>query len=378
MPDATKHFAGRKSAVTEAQRRNARGEAASVTKRPTRAAGKDARRAATKQESPSPQRTLGPTLTSAAKGEDQNGSQRALGGRKQRTSRTDSRSSQVQISSRDRVVFAESGITKGEVADYYAAVADWILPDLADRPLSLLRCPDGAAGACFFQKHHADSLGEHVQAIALKQKSGTEDYLYVRDAAGLLELVQMNALEFHPWGAHVDKPEQPDTLVFDLDPGPGVTWKQVVAGARDVRARLQEAGLDSFVRLSGGKGVHVVVPIKRGPSWDAVKDFTGAFAEAMAAHRPLHYVATMSKAKRDGRIFIDWLRNGRGATSVCGWSLRARPGAPVAMPLRWEELGRVGRPDAFDLRKALKRAKTLKGDPWDGYAKTKQALPKLR
>ena len=284
----------------------------------------------------------------------------------------------IEISSRDRVVFAGAGITKGEVADYYQAVAEWILPGLADRPLSLLRCPSGAGGECFFQKHHAESLGGHVQAISLKQKSGTEDYLYLRDVAGLLELVQMNALEFHPWGSRVDKPERPDTMVFDLDPGPGVDWKQVIAGARDVRARLQDAGLDSFVRLSGGKGVHVVVPLRRGPSWDTVKDFTGAFAEAMAAHKPLAYVATMSKAKRDGRIFIDWLRNGRGATSVCSWSLRARDGAPVAMPIRWEELGRISGPAAFDLRKALKRAKTLKQDPWQGYAGTKQSLPKLR
>lgn len=284
----------------------------------------------------------------------------------------------VDISSRDRIVFPGAGITKGEVADYYAAVADRILPGLAERPLSLLRCPGGIAAQCFFQKHHADALGAHVRAIELAQKSGREAYLYIRDAEGLLELVQMNVLEFHPWGARVDKPERPDTLVFDLDPGPGMAWKQVVAGARDVRARLQDAGLDSFVRLSGGKGVHVVVPIRRGPSWDDAKDFASAFAEAMAAHKPLAYVATMSKAKREGRIFIDWLRNGRGATSVCSWSLRARDGAPVAMPIGWDELGRVGKPNAFDLRKALQRAKRLKRDPWQGYAELKQSLPKLR
>ncbi len=288
------------------------------------------------------------------------------------------KSAQVQISSRDRVVFADAGITKGEVADYYAAIAGRILPDLANRPLSLLRCPDGAGGQCFFQKHHADALGPHVHAITLKEKQGKGDYLYIRDAAGLLELVQMNVLEFHPWGAHVDKPEKPDTMVFDLDPGPGIGWKQVVAAAREVRARLQDAGLESFVRLSGGKGVHVVVPIRRGPSWDHVKDFTGAFAEAMAAHRPQHYVATMSKAQRRDRIFVDWLRNGRGATSVTSWSLRARKGAPVAMPIRWEELGRVKGPAAFDLRKALRRATTLKQDPWEEYASTRQSLPKLR
>lgn len=287
------------------------------------------------------------------------------------------RSAQVQVSSRDRVVYPQAGITKGDVADYYAAIADRILPGLANRPLSLLRCPGGTGGECFFQKHHAGALGEHVRAIALAQKSGSEDYLYVSDATGLLELVQMNTIEFHPWGSRVDKPERPDTLVFDLDPGPGLAWAQVVAGARAVRARLRDVGLESFVRLSGGKGVHVVVPIRRGPSWDQARDFTSAFAEAMAAHQPLDYVATMSKARREGRIFIDWLRNGRGATSVCSWSLRAREGAPVAMPIRWEELGRVGGSAAFDLKRALKRATTLRQDPWQGYASLKQVLPKF-
>lgn len=291
--------------------------------------------------------------------------------------RTQAGSSDIEISSRDRVVFKDAGITKGDVADYYAAVADWILPGIVDRPLSLLRCPGGIAAQCFFQKHHAESLGAHVRSIELTESSGRDEYLYIRDAAGLLELVQMNVLEFHPWGARVDKPEKPDTLVFDLDPGPGVAWKQVVAGARDVRARLQEAGLESFVRLTGGKGLHVVVPIRRGPGWDDARDFAAAFAEAMAAHKPLAYVATMSKAKRQGRIFIDWLRNGRGATSVCSWSLRARAGAPVAVPLRWDELGRIQAPAAFDLAQALKRIRSLKKDPWEGYAQLNQRLPRL-
>lgn len=312
-----------------------------------------------------------------AKGAGKNAAKRTVKGATKRTGRA-AKPAQVQISSRDRVVFPDVGITKGEVADYYAAIAGRMLVDLANRPLSLVRCPDGAEGQCFFQKHHAGTLGPHVHAIALKEKQGKDDYLYIKDAAGLLELVQMNVLEFHPWGAHVDRPEQPDIMVFDLDPGPGIGWKQVVVAAREVRARLQDAGLESFLRLSGGKGLHVVVPIRRGPSWDQVKDFTGAFAEAMAAHKPLHYVSTMSKAQRRERIFIDWLRNGRGATSVTNWSLRARKGAPVAIPLRWEELGRIKGPAAFDLRTALRRASRLKQDPWEGYARTKQSLPKLR
>ena len=284
------------------------------------------------------------------------------------------RTAGIAISSRDREVFPGTGITKGEVADYYAAIANWILPWVANRPLSLVRCPQGASGQCFFQKHHAGTLGEHVRALPIRDKSGSEDYLAIDDAAGLLELVQMNVLEFHPWGARADAPEKPDLLVFDLDPDEGVGWKEVVAAAREVRDRLADAGLDSRVRLSGGKGLHVVVPIERGPGWDEVRAFCSAFAEALAAHQPLRFVATMSKAKRKDRIFIDWLRNARGATSVCNWSLRARPGAPVAMPLRWEELGRIQRADAYDLRKALRRAASLGGDPWE-LEKVRQRLP---
>jgi len=284
----------------------------------------------------------------------------------------------VTITSPDRVVFKESGITKGQVAEYYRAIADLILPELANRPLSLVRCPNGAAGTCFFQKHHADTLGGHVHAIALRQKSGKEDYLYIDDAEGLLELVQMNTLEFHPWGSRVDDVERPDRLVFDLDPDPGTGWTRILAAARDVRARLEDVGLESFVRLSGGKGLHVVVPLVPEADWAQAKDFCEAFAQAMVAHRPDEYVATMSKAKRVGRIFIDWLRNGRGATSVTSWSLRARPGAPVAVPLRWDELGRTKAGNQFGMAQALVRAASAKADAWRGIEQVRQRLPKLR
>ena len=276
----------------------------------------------------------------------------------------------------ERIVYADAGITKGEVADYYRAVAPWMLGELVRRPLSLVRCPAGSdAGSCFFQKHHSDSFGEAVKSICLQQKDGKREYLYVEDADGLLALVQFNGLEFHPWGARVDQPERPDRLVFDLDPDGAVAWKQVVAAAREVRARLREQGLESFVRQTGGKGLHVVAPIRRGPDWQQAKEFCQAIAEAMVAAHPERYVATMSKAKREGRIFIDWLRNSRGATSVTSWSLRARPGAPVAMPLRWDELGKLAGPGAFDLRRALRRASALRSDPWDGIDALEQALP---
>ncbi len=282
---------------------------------------------------------------------------------------------EVRITHPERIVFKSAKISKGDVASYYQAIAPWLLREMANRPLSLVRCPSGAEGTCFFQKHYLESLGGAVKAIKLRQKDGVEDYIYVDDAAGVLALVQMNTLEFHPWGSRIDASELPDRMVFDLDPDPGLDWKDVVAAARDVRARLRETGLESFVRLTGGKGLHVVAPLRRGPSWDQLKHFCEAFANAMVAHRPQTYVATMSKAKRTERIFIDWLRNTRGATSVTSWSLRARPGAPVAVPLRWEDLGRIPRPDAFDLHKALQRAAALRADPWQGIDALDQVLP---
>jgi len=285
----------------------------------------------------------------------------------------------VTITHPEREVFGDGGPTKGDVAAYYEAVAAWMLPELRDRPLSVVRCPQGSTGQCFFQKHHADSLGPDVKAVTLDEKDGeSAQYIYVDDVRGVLELVQMNTLEFHPWGARVDDPDKPDRLIFDLDPAQGVAWKAVVAGAREIRERLSAAGLESFVRSSGGKGLHVVAPFRRGPSWAAVKAFCETLADDLVAESPTRYIAEASKAKREGMIFIDWLRNTRGATSVTGWSLRARPGAPVAMPLRWEEIARLKTGGAFDLKKALKRAKTLEADPWEGIGTLKQVLPKAR
>jgi len=283
----------------------------------------------------------------------------------------------VRITHPERVVFPDTTITKGDVAAYYAAIMQWLLPEIEKRPLSIIRCPDGAGATCFFQKHHADKLGAHVGSILLREKTGSDRYLYVDDPRGVLELVQMNTLEFHPWGSRIDEPEKPDRLVFDLDPAPGIGWSDLVAAAKDVRARVREHGLESFARLSGGKGVHVVVPIRRGPLWDEAKAFCERIADEMAADEPDRYLATASKAAREGRIFIDWLRNARGATSVASFSLRARAGAPVAMPVKWEELARIRSPNAFDLVAALKRVKAMRAHPWGDYAKTKQSLPRV-
>jgi bifunctional non-homologous end joining protein LigD len=285
----------------------------------------------------------------------------------------------TRISSPDRVVYPQLGITKQQVADYYRAVGTKLLPELADRPLSIVRCPDGI-GQCFFQKHHAAKLGPSERAIPIREKDGgEEDYLYVDTIEGVINLVQMNVLELHPWGARIDDVERPDRLIFDLDPGEGVDWKAIIAAGRDIRARLAALGMESFARLSGGKGLHVVLPIRPGPDWTEAKAFCEQFADRMVEQAPERYVATASKAKREGVIFIDWLRNSRGATSVASWSLRARPEAGVAMPLAWSELGRTRSGHDYPLQRALRRAATQRSDPWMGWARaSRQKLAALR
>jgi bifunctional non-homologous end joining protein LigD len=280
----------------------------------------------------------------------------------------------IVITHPDRVVFPDDGITKQDVVDYYRAVMPWMLPAIADRPTSTIRCPGGIGSPCFFQKHVMAGL-EHVGTAKLKEETGAQAvYLYPRDEAGMIELVQFGAVEFHPWGSHVDSPDLADRVVFDLDPGEDVDWRRVVAAARMVRGFLEELGLVSFVRTTGGKGLHVVVPLDPGAGWDTVKTFARGFAEAMAALHPLEFVATATKRFRRGKIYVDYLRNGRGATAVASYSLRSRPGAPVAVPLRWEELGKVKSGNAFDLRSVPKRLARLKKDPWDGIDKVRQDL----
>jgi bifunctional non-homologous end joining protein LigD len=288
--------------------------------------------------------------------------------------RTGAAEPELRLTSPERVVFPDSGLTKRDVADYYLAVADLLLVEIGGRPLSIVRCPSGSTGACFFQKHITAGLTQ-VDTVRLKEESGVNaNYLVVNDVAGLMELVQFNALEFHPWGSHAKKPERADRVVFDLDPGPGVGWAEVKRAAREVRDRLEQIGLVSYLRTSGGKGLHVVVPLNPGCDWELVKRFARGVAEALAQSSPERYVVTSTKSKREGRIFIDYLRNGRGATSVASWSLRARPGAPAAVPLEWSALARLPSSDAFDLRTAKRRAQKLTQDPWLGIEDVRQDL----
>ncbi|MFN3433710.1 MAG: DNA ligase D, partial [Sphingomonas sp.] len=245
----------------------------------------------------------------------------------------------VTVSSRDRVIFPDSDVTKGELADYYAALAPVMLPWAGRRPVSLVRCPQGRARACFFQKHDAGSFGEYVHHVDVREKDGSvEPYLWVDDADGLVACVQMGTIEFHGWGSRIDPIEKPDRLVIDLDPDEGLAFADTKRAAEFVSAQLAEIGLTSFPLLSGGKGVHVVVPLTPQAEWPAVKDFADRFARALAAAEPERFVAVMTKAKRKGRIFIDYLRNQRGSTAIMPYSARARAGAPVAAPVSWTEL----------------------------------------
>ncbi|MBN8845739.1 MAG: DNA ligase D [Sphingomonadales bacterium] len=284
----------------------------------------------------------------------------------------------VVISSRDRIIFPETKVTKGYLADYYAAIAPVMLPHTARRAISLVRCPQGRGKQCFFQKHDSGSFGEHVFHVPIREKDGGhEDYIYVEDADGILACVQMGTIEFHGWGSHIDALEKPDRMVFDLDPDEGLAFADVKKAAFDIRRQLADIGLVSFAMLSGGKGVHVVVPLDPGHSWEAHKDFAKRFAEALSLAEPDRYVATMSKAKRKGKIFIDWLRNQRGSTAIMPWSVRAREGAPVAVPIGWDALADVKSAGAWtvkDLADLLKRATNpdLKG--W-GFAA--QSMPSI-
>lgn len=265
----------------------------------------------------------------------------------------------VRISSAARQVYPEAGMSKGDVARHYAQVAERMLRHAADRPLSLLRCPGGLSGECFFQKHAGKGFPAAVRTMAIEETGGdTEDYMYVTTPEGLVGAAQMGTLEFHIWGAARDRIERPDRMVLDLDPDEGLGFEAVKTAATELREGLEACGLESVPMVTGGKGVHVIVPLRRVAEWDTVKYFARTFAHILAERHPDRYTATMSKARRKGRIFIDWLRNERGATAIAPYSLRARPGAAVAVPVTWKELEKLQAADSFqaeDMKARLAR-----------------------
>ncbi|HXH00495.1 MAG TPA: DNA ligase D [Sphingomicrobium sp.] len=283
----------------------------------------------------------------------------------------------TKISNPDRVIFPGDDLTKGQLADYYAAVSAQLLVTLGDRPMTLIRCPQGRAKQCFFQKHDTGSMGDSVRHVAVTENDGeVADYLYVRKPQGLLECVQMGTIEFHGWGSKIKPLEKPDRLVFDLDPDVGLGFDKVREAAQRLRELLADLGLVTFPMLTGGKGIHVVAPLDRSAAWPAVKSFAERFSRAIAEAEPQTFTANIRKKERKGRIFLDWLRNQRGATAVMPYSARARDTAPVAAPIDWSELDGFESAAHFTIRDSdqlLERASSLL---LAGWGEAKQKLPK--
>lgn len=286
--------------------------------------------------------------------------------------------STIAISNRGRVIYPESNITKGQLADYYDDVAAIMLPWAGSRPISLVRCPQGRAKKCFFQKHDAGSFGEKVHHVGITEKNGHEEpYLYVDDAEGLMTCVQMGTIEFHGWGARIEDVEKADRLVFDLDPDEGLDFEAVRAAAFQFRDILRSLGLTTFPMLTGGKGVHVIAPLTPRAEWPEVKAFASGLAQAVAQTDPSHFTAVLSKAKRKGRIFVDYLRNQRGATAIMPYSARSRPGAPVAAPMTWAEMKTIDAPSHFHVGDAGELKKRAASKSLAGWGRADQLLPNL-
>ena len=286
--------------------------------------------------------------------------------------------STVVITSRDRVIYPEANITKGHLADHYAAVAEIMLPWIGSRPISLVRCPQGRAKQCFFQKHDAGSFGETVHHIGIVEKDGHEEpYLYIDDADGLMTCVQMGTIEFHGWGARIEDVEKADRLIFDLDPDEGLDFEAVREAAFQFRDILKSMGLETFPMVTGGKGVHVIAPLTPKAEWPQVKDFAYRLAQAVAQNDPKHFTAALAKSRRKGRIFVDYLRNQRGATAVMPYSARTRAGASVAAPISWGEMKTIDSPAHFHIGDAPELVRRTSSKTLAGWGRAEQVLPDI-
>lgn len=278
----------------------------------------------------------------------------------------------VLLSHPDKLLFPGVGVTKRMLAEYYLKVAPRMLPHVTGRPISLMRCPGGQGHSCFFQRHAGDGDSPHIHPVDVKTKSEHPPYMMIEDLQGLLALVQLDALEIHVWGSQAKAPEKPDRIVFDLDPAPDVKFGAVKQAALELRGMLKELKLQAFLKTTGGKGLHLVVPFTSGPAWDEVKDFSRSLSATLAGQFPERFTINSRKDVRKGKIYIDYLRNGLGASAVAPYSVRARAGASVAVPLRWEELSRLRSADRFGMQETLRR---VRSDPWAGLPKLRQKLP---
>jgi bifunctional non-homologous end joining protein LigD len=280
----------------------------------------------------------------------------------------------VRISHPERVLYPEAGITKLALAEYYERIAEWMLPHVVGRPLTLVRCPDGVSGECFFMKHSKLWAPKELRRVKIREKKKVGDYLVIESASSIVALVQMNVLEIHTWNSTVDRLECPDRVMFDLDPGPDVGWPDVIAAARLVRATLRKLRLESFVKTTGGSGLHVVVPIVPETRWEECLAFSKAVAESIAASDPQRYTTRFARAGRGRKILIDYLRNNRTNTAIAAYSTRAKPAAPVSVPLRWEELSARTPPSSFTVSTVPRRLASLRADPWKNYRKLRQRI----
>ena len=280
----------------------------------------------------------------------------------------------VVISHPDRVLYPQLGVTKLALARYYLEIAEWILPYLRNRPLSVVRCPDGREGDCFYQKHPGPAIRSEVPRMRIRERKGSGEYLYVQDIAQVVALVQAGTLELHTWGCTVDDVEQPDTLVLDLDPDPALPWSVMLEAARSLYDRLRAMGLHAFLRTTGGKGLHLVAPLVPGIGWQDLSQFAKALADRLVEEYPKRFTTRMAKSERHGRIFVDYLRNSRGNTAIACYSTRARPGAPVATPIRRDELGPRMTGDRYSMQSVRRRLRALAGDPWEDYQQARRPV----
>ncbi len=283
----------------------------------------------------------------------------------------------VRITHPDRIVFPGDGVSKGDLAEYYALAAPLMLADIGGHPLSLVRCPEGLKSDCFYQRSPGRGMGKEVHPVAMDYKNTKNEYLMVDSVAGVLNLVQMGVIEMHPWGSGHERIDYPDRVVFDLDPADDVPFEAVKLAALDVRARLEGLGLVSFVKTTGGKGLHVVAPLSGNNAFGEVKAFAKTLAEKMQDDVPQAYIANMKKAKRKGKIFVDYMRNDYTATAIADFSVRARPGAGVAMPLEWEELDGLGGAGFYNIRNSPERLRSLPKDFNSRRHGSGQDIPKI-
>jgi bifunctional non-homologous end joining protein LigD len=284
----------------------------------------------------------------------------------------------VRISHPDRVVYPDPPTTKADVARYYERVASWIVPHVADRPLTLVRCPAGIAAGCFFMKHFKVWAPEPLRRIRIQEKTKVGEYLVADTAAAVIGLVQMGVLEIHTWNSVSGDLERPNRIVIDLDPGDAVPWARVVHAARLVRQALEALDLECFPKTTGGRGMHVVVPLRPRADWSECLEFSRALSEAIERIDPKAFTTQFAKAGREDKILIDYLRNNRTNTSIAAYSTRARPGAPVSVPIAWDELRPSLKPHTLTMKSVQARLSRLRADPWKGYWTSRQALTAQR